>query len=663
MSTAVRFFLACVIAVCLVGIGSPAVTVAVDPPPVAAGMRLRGVSFADIDTGLVVGEGILATDDGGESWYRQFAPAEDFAAVDMATPSSACAVGDAGTIVRTRDGGGSWASCVSGTSRALYDVDFVDASYGWAVGDGLTVLRTTDGGVTWIRCTPPSPTWPTRPILGVSFVDRTHGWICGPSLIAGDGFSDLYIAKTIDGGSTWTRCDNGPDQSGGGDDLWDYSGIDFVSTTVGWVTGGMPGTHKTTTAAAAWVKQPASGLTELDFRDAVRGVGTSKWGGTAQYTVDGGTTWNPSDLALGAVDPGEALFPGEVCMSSSTEAWTVAESYDWVGYEPRGLIAHSTNGGENWQTQESSTGPVFFLGGPTRYDTAVNTAKLTNASADTVVLATGRNYPDALAASGLAGVLDAPLLLTNSTLPTVVKDAIADLGATSVVIVGGPAAVSVDIQSELAADYDVERVQGQDRYETAANVARRMWTEGASAEEVFVVSGAEYADAASAAALSYAQGMPVLLVRPDQLPPATRQVLGEANPLHAYVVGGTAAVSELVASEMETDTLAVDVERVAAGTNRYDTSAKFALWASGRGWVEFSRVGIATGRNFPDALTGGALMGSTGQVLVLTDPSVLSWQTSALIEAQPVDEAWIMNDRGEGAVKDPVATRVAYLLR
>ncbi len=104
-------------------------------------------------------------------------------------------------------------------------------------------------------------------------------------------------------------------------------------------------------------------------------------------------------------------------------------------------------------------------------------------------------------------------------------------------------------------------------------------------------------------------------------------------------------------------TSAADAVRVADGVNRYSTSTLLASWADSRGWIDFDRVGIATGRNFPDALTGGALMGSRGQTVLLTDPTRLSGATDAYVAGKPVDQAWIMNDRGTGAVQDPVGTR------
>jgi len=635
--------------------GVPVASAALDPPPTPLGMRLRGVSFSGTSQGWAVGEGILHTDNGGSSWYRQFSSRESLDAVDFVSATRGWAVGEGGVVMRTIDGGATWVRRGTGHSFNLRALDFVDTEYGWAVGADDVVLRTTDGGLTWASASIPLVSWGWPQVLNaVSFVSRTHGWVCGPSGTAGDGFNDLYIAKTIDGGRTWTRCSNGPYLGGGSDDMWAWSDIDFVSNTTGWVAGGgLAGVRKTMDGASSWSQQSAY-ADKLDFFDVTHGVAVG--GGTALYTLNGGTSWNPGDLLI----PGD----GDVCMSSTTQAWTVAQNYPAPVYEPEGWIAHSTNGGANWHSQLSSTGPVHFLGGATRYHTAANIARMTNVPGGTVVLATGRNYPDALAASGLAGALDATLLLTDATLPAIVANTIAELGTTRVVIVGGADVVSSAIEAELEDRYVVERIEGEDRYETAANVARRVIDETANSDSVVVVSGRNFADAASSAAIAYARRLPIVLVDPTVVPAPTAAFLRETAVDNAYIVGGTAAVSDGVQNAIN-DSIAPhsgSAARIAAGANRYDTSAELADWALLRGWVDFGRIGIATGRNFPDALTGGALMGSFGQALLLTDPSQLSPEADALAASAPATAVWIMNDRGAGAVQDNVATRLAYHL-
>jgi photosystem II stability/assembly factor-like uncharacterized protein len=90
------------------------------------------------------------------------------------------AVGTEGTILRTTDGGATWARQSSGTTAVLYGVSFVNADTATVVGyDGTTrlpvILRTTDGGATWT----PQESGTNNSLGGVFFVDANTGWAVG----------------------------------------------------------------------------------------------------------------------------------------------------------------------------------------------------------------------------------------------------------------------------------------------------------------------------------------------------------------------------------------------------------------------------------------------------------------------------------------------------
>lgn len=81
--------------------------------------------------------------------------------------------------------------------------------------------------------------------------------------------------------------------------------------------------------------------------------------------------------------------------------------------------------------------------------------------ADVAVLASGENYPDALAAAPLAAFYDAPILLTRRTsVPMDTREALAELDVADVIVIGGPAAVDNASLDVLRADYQVSRVAG-----------------------------------------------------------------------------------------------------------------------------------------------------------------------------------------------------------
>lgn len=268
------------------------------------------------------------------------------------------------------------------------------------------------------------------------------------------------------------------------------------------------------------------------------------------------------------------------------------------------------------------------FGGADRYDTSVQVSQRHFPDgADTVVLATGLKFADGLAAAGLAGSLDAPILLTDSAmLPDVMADEIVRLGASRVVIVGGLDAVSEDVADEVAnlGELMVDRVGGIDRYETASMIAEEII---AIAEDgdgfdgtFFIARGDLFADALTASPVAYSNQIPILLVAPDELPEATVDVIQAAGADRAIIVGGSAAVQPKIATQVASLVSASD--RI-DGTDRYDTSANFSQWAVDNALADWASLGVATGELFPDALAGGAGIGTRGGVVLLTPATTM----------------------------------------
>ncbi|MDO8880549.1 MAG: cell wall-binding repeat-containing protein [Coriobacteriia bacterium] len=278
------------------------------------------------------------------------------------------------------------------------------------------------------------------------------------------------------------------------------------------------------------------------------------------------------------------------------------------------------------------------VSGLDRFATSVEVSKQHFGTADTVVIATGREFADGLSGSGLAGVYYAPILLTEpGALPADVAAEITRLGATRAFILGGPAAVGPAVESALVGlGLEIERIGGIDRYETAALIADHVmehrdglmfFTEPLS--EAFIARGDLFADALAVAPVAYANRMPVLLVQPDALPAHTVDVLGEYGITSAVVLGGNIAVSGAVAAEVRA--LDVTVTRI-DGANRYETAANIAEWAWENYLAGFATTGIATGDDFADALSGGAGIGSRNGVLLLNPSTSVNVACESAIE-------------------------------
>ena len=136
-----------------------------------------------------------------------------------------------------------------------------------------------------------------------------------------------------------------------------------------------------------------------------------------------------------------------------------------------------------------------------RYDTAIAISKNGwSDGASTVVLVTGSDYPDALSATPLAKKYNAPILLTKTNeIPTKVIEEIKRLKANKIIIVGGNGVISDKVEEEVKSIVkNVDRITGNDRYDTAVNVAKILGVENG----VAVAYGLNYSDALSMAPLA-----------------------------------------------------------------------------------------------------------------------------------------------------------------
>ena len=272
---------------------------------------------------------------------------------------------------------------------------------------------------------------------------------------------------------------------------------------------------------------------------------------------------------------------------------------------------------------EPAKGGVGRVSGDTRYDTMASLAGRGNwAVGGSVILASGANYPDALAAPSLSGGLDAPILLTDPNgLSDAARGRLESLCPSRVFIVGGNAAVSPDVERQvkelLGFGCAVFRVAGQTRYETSLVAAE---INPKSSDTVIVATGGNYADALSVSPYAFASGSPVLLCdSASGLAGAAVESIRSGGYSRAVIVGGTAAVPASVEGQLRSAGVG-DVVRL-SGATRFETSSRIADFelASGLGFT-MDGVLLATGMNFPDALSAGPLAGRSRSPLLLVDP-------------------------------------------
>jgi len=156
----------------------------------------------------------------------------------------------------------------------------------------------------------------------------------------------------------------------------------------------------------------------------------------------------------------------------------------------------------------------------------------------------------------------------------------------------------------------IGRLQGASRYETATEISRSGFPDGATV--VYVATGENYPDALSAAPAAASDGGPLLLTPSDSLPSGVGAEILRLRPTTIVVVGGLGAISEHVRDQLRSLTASPLVELAAA--DRYSTSRLIVQYAFGDGAPV---VYLATGAAFPDALSAGAAAGKRGAPVLL----------------------------------------------
>jgi putative cell wall-binding protein len=293
----------------------------------------------------------------------------------------------------------------------------------------------------------------------------------------------------------------------------------------------------------------------------------------------------------------------------------------------------------SWAVRRSS--------GQDRYATAVAISRQAfPSSASRVYVATGRDYPDVLAAGPAAGINTSPILLVDKySVPAIVADELARLRPDEIVIVGGAGVVSTAVESRLRDIGPVTRLAGSNRYATAAAVARDAFPNGS--RSAFLATGTGYADALAAGPAGARRNAPLALTHPDRLDPDTAQLLEDLGVVQVVIVGGSAAVSPAV--ERSLRDAGYQVTRV-GGADRYQTAATMSQVL---GIAPSRGAFLATGTNFPDALGAGAAAGAAGEPLLLTRPGCMptaTWQELERLGTSMVNVAG-----GTGAVSNRAA--------
>jgi len=438
-----------------------------------------------------------------------------------------------------------------------------------------------------------------------------------------------------------------------------------------WNWGTTPGTANTGDLWLPHVYMPAQNPYDISGYNAMGRwhYGPWFWPPTA---VEVGPVANPYYISDTETPGQPPMIPGVPHPSMGMEAFfdtplVNGTAYPTLEVDPKSYRFRVLNAANdrfwNLQLYESDPTPgAVRVFGPDRYVTAAESAAVAFPgweSVSHVVITSGEDdsQVDALSGAGLAGAYQAPLLLTRrASLPPVTKAALEAMPSGVIVhIIGGNAAVTPAVMSAIQAIPNVasvDRVSGADRYATAAAVATRMKSVmGAEfPTSAFVVNGsttANFYDSLITGPVSVQTHYPILLVTNTSVPAPTATALTSLGLTKRYIVGGPAAVSDAVATQLGV----LDADRI-WGANRYATAVALAERALAEGWLRFDDVGIAA--STIDALSGGVSLGHLGGPMLLTAPATLAAETSDFLAVHKLDIRRVYVFGGSAAVSDAV---------
>ena len=440
-------------------------------------------------------------------------------------------------------------------------------------------------------------------------------------------------------------------QLGGDLIAWGYQSEEAVAQ--GWLN---------STAHRAWLmdvhgRMEAAGVAQVGNYWTLYIAGNPSSSGTVDRTPTSGTATGPTmTLSLSVV--GSAAPRGTVTMKTSVAgagAEGVSEAFTWsmggktlktgktldLTNAQAGKSIDATYKVTDLETQTTATRsvkvsisdlPVTRLAGQTRYSTnrAVNDA--VGGAGRPVFIATGASFPDALSIGPAVVQEEGSLILTEPTKMSQGNlDSVVAKKPSKIYVVGGSGAVSDGVVAQLrgATGLVPERISGANRYETSVSVYNRFFKDK-SLPMVFVATGRDYPDALTAAAAGGALGAPVLLVDGQtgtNLPDSVLSALS-ATTKSAVVIGGEGAVRTRISTNLAKS---FSVTRL-AGASRYETNTAVNDYIGTRTSEPVTRVWIATGKDFPDALSAAVPAGVGSQRLVLSNGSCVR---------KPVVSSWI----------------------
>jgi putative cell wall-binding protein len=357
-------------------------------------------------------------------------------------------------------------------------------------------------------------------------------------------------------------------------------------------------------------------------------------------------SWTGPAGWLGFPVSGAEPAPGDRLRSDFASGWSIAA--DPANDESRILPSETELPQQGWPPQAS----VRRWAGNGRVATAATVSANTFESrVPAAYIARADGFADALA-GGVAAALDGgPVLLTQTDrLPEETKQELRRLAPQKIVVLGGRNAVSEDGKTRLRTytEGSVDRLAGDGRFATAAAISEATFDQ---ASTVYVATGGDFADALAGVPAAASASAPILLTGVNRLPQPTIDELERLSPDNAVILGGTAAVSKQVESELNQRVSSV---RRVQGDGRYETAAATVAQSTDSA----DDVVVATGQAYPDGLSAGPAAVALGGPVVLTPLDDIPEAVDAELQRLGPDRITVVG--GTTVISGDVAERLSY---
>lgn len=294
-----------------------------------------------------------------------------------------------------------------------------------------------------------------------------------------------------------------------------------------------------------------------------------------------------------------------------------------------------TGGGSTNPTPEKPQVQLTTLRGENRYETAVKISRDGWQKSDTVIIVNGDNKKlvDGLAATPLASIKNAPILLSNNNeLPKQTVDEIKRLNPSKVIAIGGESAMPnkvVNSIKSINSNIVVQRIGGQTRYETSLNIAKEI-DKTNNITKIYVGAGYGEADSLSISPVAGKEKAPIILTQQDGLDQKTYEYIKSQNVVDGYIIGGKSKVSDKAINQIDAITSKDISNNRISGDSRQDTNAKVLEKFYGN--TQLEGVVLAKDYDLVDALSVGPLAAKKDMPVVLATKDISKSQEEILIK-------------------------------